>query len=84
MPYIRERQHIDEHLDKLNLEICNYGDLTYVFYKLCLLRVKMEGKCYDTYASVVGCLENTKHELQRRHLNPYEEIRCEENGDVIV
>ena len=84
MPYIRERQHIDKYLDGLNKEICNYGDFTYVLYKLSLLRVKTEGECYDTYASVVGSLTNTIFELQRRCIESYEAERCEENGDVVI
>lgn len=84
MPYIKERQHIDKHLDALNKEICNYGDFTYVLYKLSLLRVKMEGECYDTYASVVGSLTNTIFELQRRGIGPYELKKCNSNGDIIV
>ena len=44
---------------------------------------KYQGKAsYADYAMVVGVLETVKGEFQRRLLEPYEDVKREERGDV--
>ena len=37
---------------------------------------------YSAYNTAIGVLECVKLEFARRVLNPYEDLRCKENGDV--
>lgn len=39
---------------------------------------------YQTANAIVGALECAKQEFIRRTLNPYEDRKIEENGDVII
>jgi hypothetical protein len=62
----------------------NVGELTYVLTKTVLdylARIPNPPR-YRDYAEVLGALESTKLELYRRVVGPYEDKKCEENGDV--
>ena len=39
---------------------------------------------YERYNAAIGVLECAKQELYRRQVSPYEDKKCEENGDVYV
>jgi len=85
MPYIKERREIfDGFLNRLRNEIHTDGELTYCIYKLCLMKIADKGISYDTFKSIIGTLECTKHEIQRRHLDKYEDIKISENSDVLI
>ena len=60
------------------------GDLAYLIY--CLVvdwAHKPDGKFSYTKAShAIGVLETVKHEFTRRHLDPYEDLKAQENSDV--
>lgn len=80
MPYINKdlRKDIDNHV----LEPVTAGELNYLIFKACL---KFQGgeHCYHSYNTVIGVLECVKQEFYRRCVVPYEEIKKEENGDVL-
>jgi len=58
------------------------GDLNYVITLLLTSYIGANGKNYRTLNEVVGVLECAKLELYRRVVAPYEDRKCEENGDV--
>ena len=80
MPYIKANDRIKA-LDN-GAEVP--GDLAYLIYCLVLdWARKPDGNLSYTKAShAIGVLETVKHEFARKHLDPYEDIKLEENGDV--
>jgi hypothetical protein len=60
------------------------GTLNYIITRLCDYWTKdVDGKAtYERYNAVIGVLECAKQELYRRQVVPYEDQKCEENGDV--
>ena len=80
MPYIHQvkRAEIDHcGIDAVN----NAGELNY-FITSNLLKILGEYANYEAYNKVLGVLEAVKLELYRRMVAPYEEDKCERNGDV--
>jgi len=57
------------------------GDLTYLAYSLGLSYFKNR-ESYTTISTAISSLYDAAEELRRRHLNPYEDEKIEENGDV--
>ena len=62
------------------------GTLNYIITRLCDYWCKPEAYAgeanYEKYNTVIGVLECVKQELYRRQIAPYEDKKCEENGDV--
>lgn len=58
------------------------GELNYAITRLCLGWLADYGDNYGAYAAIVGVLETAKLELYRRVVVPYEQDKCEINGDV--
>jgi len=60
------------------------GTLNYIITRLCDYWTKdIDGEAnYERYNAVIGVLECVKQELYRRQIAPYEDEKCEENGDV--
>ena len=60
------------------------GTLNYIISRLCDYWTQdIDGKAnYERYNAVIGVLECAKQELYRRQIAPYEDEKCEENGDV--
>lgn len=77
MPYIRKD------LRDVLIPTCS-GELNYIFTKVILDYIDTRGESYQTYNDIVGALENTKLELYRRKIAPYEEQKIIQNGDVYV
>lgn len=57
------------------------GDLTYITYALGIEFFKKKPS-YTTISTAISCLNDAAEELRRCHLNPYEEKKKKENGDV--
>lgn len=78
MPYIipHSRKLLDDRIRKP----ASPGELAYLVYKLC--KEYAWGSSFADMNAVVGVLENCKHEFQRRVLDPYEDKKRENNGDV--
>ena len=87
MPYInKEKREIYEpELSKLREKIKSNetlkGNLTYLVYCLGLEFFK-DKKSYTNISMAVSCLQDAAEEIRRRHLNPYEDKKIQENGDV--
>ena len=60
------------------------GTLNYIITRLCDYWCRdYSGEAnYEKYNAVIGVLECVKQELYRRQIAPYEDEKCEENGDV--
>jgi hypothetical protein len=58
------------------------GELNYLISTLINEYILREGLNYATLNSIVGVLECAKLELYRRIAAPYEDEKCDENGDV--
>ncbi len=93
MPYISKpkRKILDPVLDKVAPLVNCPGDLNYAITKLTsafldnynVISRGIGGPLrYDDYNAAMGVLGCAKLELYRRMVAPYEDIKCEENGDV--
>ena len=87
MPYVN-RQHREEwdaqfHLKEYPIFIHEsaIGDINY-FVTTLLLAWLGPNPRYGDYNAAIGVLECIKLELYRRAVAPYEDKKCEENGDV--
>lgn len=58
------------------------GALNYVISQLIKKHLHTRGVTYFHLNNVVGSLECAKQEIIRRIVNPYEEQKCKDNGDV--
>ena len=87
MPYIAPDHRVDIYQPNagiINIDhIHTVGDLNYAISMMCLSFVKkLGGMSYTNANSIVGVLDCAKEEFRRRMLNPYEDTKIEENGDV--
>lgn len=92
MPYIIKGHR--DHLATTNKPTSS-GELNYLITQLCLsyldsckdqsgIMIPKDAKTnsYNDYNTVVGALECCKLEFVRRLVNPYEDIKIQENGDI--
>jgi Mn-containing catalase len=77
MPYIRQEDRI--RAAKLPE---TPGELNYAITIMVQEFLTKVGITYATLSVAVGALECAKLELVRRVINPYEDRKCKENGDV--
>ncbi|MEK6757722.1 MAG: hypothetical protein AABX88_01205 [Nanoarchaeota archaeon] len=87
MPYIpkKDKEKYEPALSELRKLIASdmkKGELTYLVYALGLESINKKGKSYTNISSAISCLDDAKEELRRRHLNPYEDEKIKENGNV--
>lgn len=87
MPYIRQECRADlDHvrLDNIGFKCNGVGELTYALYKIVHDRARLFGDSvrYADHADVIAALDNAKEEYRRQHLNPYEDAKRAENGDI--
>lgn len=77
MPYIEQK-------DRLGPTMIaeTPGELNYLITTLINEYVSTKGKNYAILNEVVGVLECAKLELYRRVAAPYEDAKCDMNGDV--
>lgn len=78
MPYIK--QHAREYVEDNN-EPETAGELNYIITRM-LLTYLGPNPTYFNFNEVIGVLECCKLELYRRTIAPYEDAKCDENGDV--
>ncbi len=87
MPYIplKDKNKFEPELKKLldKIKKLGKGELTYLVYAIALQDIKDKGKSYTNISSAISCLIDAAEELRRRHLNPYEDLKIKENGDVL-
>jgi hypothetical protein len=58
------------------------GELNYAITKLVDAYLQQRGVRYEHINTLIGVLECAKLELYRRIAGPYEDKKCQENGDV--
>ena len=58
------------------------GDFCYVICALADEIIVDQGKSFQTMSQIIAEIECAKLELYRRLLAPYEDEKCEANGDV--
>lgn len=58
------------------------GELNYAITKLVHRFLRDDCESYTAYNAAIGVLECAKLELYRRIVAPYEDSKCNENGDV--
>jgi hypothetical protein len=82
MPYIKNeaRTALDPYIDQLADQISGPGPFAYVLYSL-LGRLTFPHS-YGTFAMYSGVVTETLAEFRRRVIVPYEQEKCEGNGDV--
>lgn len=84
MPYIKDedRSKFDEAIETLTGIINAKGDLNYAICELVgqlILKTKIS---YTQISEWIDGVDGAERELTRRLLDPYEDIKIEENGDV--
>jgi hypothetical protein len=84
MPYIKQADRVkfDDVIDQLCPNTA--GELNYVVTSIIHQHMKRNGgMSYTKINEMIGMLECAKLELYRRKASPYEDLKIEENGDVI-
>ena len=87
MPYIEQNRraifnkHLEGLLDSSHIE---KGDLTYCVYHLALQYIQVHGQRYQHISDACSALADAEAEIRRRILNPYEDKKIVENGDVNI
>lgn len=80
MPYIRE---IDRAILTPSVGIIAHaGELNYALTKVIEEYRAQHGDRYQTFNDIAGALNNADKEFYRRVVVPYEDLKCEANGDV--
>jgi hypothetical protein len=81
MPYIKSKYR--DELNDPNMTASNAGELNYLFTKIINEYLVENGPLrYHLINDIVGALEGAKAEFQRRIVNPYEDLKRQQNGDV--
>ncbi len=79
MPYLKEER--KEQLDNGDV-MQNGGELNYMITSLIKDYLDTHEHKYETLNTIVGSVEAAKQEFIRRIVNPYEDIKIIQNGDV--
>lgn len=82
MPYIssKDKQQMQELEGTLTID--SKGVLNYAISQLLAHYVMENGKSYQTLSDCISACDDAKEEFRRRVLNPYEDRKIEENGDI--
>ena len=67
--------------DTYNDTMKHPGTLNYIITRLVVWYLGKSPN-YERYNAAIGALECAKQELYRRQISPYEDEKCELNGDV--
>lgn len=79
MPYIKEERREEV---EVSLKPEDAGELNYLLTTIIYDYMVRKGKRYQVMNDIVGAIENSKLELYRRVIAPYEDKKLKENGDV--
>lgn len=79
MPYVA--QDIKDALNEVPIAE-NAGELTYLLTMVLVEYLTNNGVRYEQLAECLGALEGAKLDLIKRVVNPYEDKKQKENGDV--
>ncbi len=85
MPYIKakDKDEMSDVISDLRLYILSKGDLNYAICEL-VGKIILDGEkiSYTQMSEWIDAVHDAEAELRRRLLNPYEDIKIIENGDV--
>jgi hypothetical protein len=85
MPYTKQvdRNKVDLLINEMSKQIIAKGDLNYAICELTAqLILKSGGLSYTSVSNWIDGVHGAERELTRRLLNPYEDEKIAENGDV--
>ena len=84
MPYIKveNRRIFDESINVLSNFITHKGDLNYIICELVGQLILSTKISYTQMSEWIDAVDGAENELRRRLLDPYENIKIKENGDV--
>jgi DNA-binding protein len=80
MPYITKEAR--EELKKAIRSPANKGELNYVLTLFMLHYVQHQGASYQTISDAISAATDAGEEMRRRLLNPYEDKKIRQNGDI--
>lgn len=85
MPYIKPelRGPIDECVDEVIHHVNGPGDLNYCISRTILELIFRDGSNYSSFSKYLAVLHDVDHELRRRFMDPYEDKKMKENGDIL-
>lgn len=84
MPYITREQRekaLKTKLKDLCTQELNAGQINYII-SILLKQQFLNNRCYTKANDLVGAIECAKQEFIRRYVNPYEDEKIEQNGDI--
>lgn len=88
MPYTKQerRQLLDNHArrvaDDLHFMGDEQGDLNYFYTRVGVHLLAKQGMGYTTASHIRAAMDDASAEWYRRVMADYEDLKCEENGDV--
>ena len=94
MPYIKEDRKktllvskenvktLEETLEQIGRAMFEKGELTYCVYKLGLEYLNNHKKNYQNISDCIAAMNDSAEEFRRRILNPYEDEKIKQNGDI--
>ena len=84
MPYIAQddRAWLAPEIEALEIKIDSVGELNYAITSLVHAWVRGHGVRYETLNAAVGVLACARGEFERRILEPHEDRKIAENGDL--
>jgi len=89
MPYLTDdaRAKIDDHINDLidvliNTDVSVPGGLNYAICRVADGVIAAKGESYSIYNTLLGSVEAAKLEIYRRMVAPYEDVKCQANGEV--
>lgn len=81
MPYIPEADR--DAIFKGEKKIEKKGELTYAVFQLALDFIGAQGINYQNISDACAALHDAELEIRRRVLNPYEDEKIKQNGDIL-
>ena len=84
MPYIpdKEKHEMADYIDDVVKFIESKGDLNYAICELVGKVILNDGISYTKMSEKIDAVHDAEAELRRRLLDPYENLKITENGDV--
>lgn len=82
MPYIPQEDREDINDNGRFCTPADCGELNYRFAMIINDYIHKHHNSYQTFNDIIGALACQSQELYRRKIAPYEDMKCNKNGDV--
>ena len=85
MPYIQQGAQwavLKQHTRQIGLQVRSAGDLNFAITSILDEWLINHGISYSNLSMLIATLECAKLEMYRRIIAPYEDVKCEANGDA--